>query len=407
MFGRLHAWSRRHPALVDVLWLAPFVLACLGTLVMFAADPAAYQSGLSFWVYLGLGVVLVVPLLWRRSRPLTVFTIVSVASFGQWLFGVEPTPFNVAVLIAMYTVASLCSLPWAVAAGLVAELGLALSFGQITTNPDPGTLASASVFVVAIWISGIYANTRRRYLEGLEERAERAERERDQQARLAAAAERTRIARELHDVVAHNVSVIIVQADGAGYALDSDPEQARKALQAISTTGRQALAEMRRMVGVLRAAEGAVGEAAAGEVAEEYAPQPSLSQLDGLVTQVRSSGLPVDFRVTGAPQELPEGEQLTVYRIVQEALTNTLKHGGPNTRAVVEMEYGVRELLLRVTDDGRGAAALGRPGGHGLVGMRERVAMFGGSVEARPRPGGGFQVIARLPIGETGRSRAA
>jgi signal transduction histidine kinase len=279
----------------------------------------------------------------------------------------------------------------------VAELGLLLSFGQITVNPDLASFASASVFVVAIWITGIYSNTRRRYLESLEERAERAEHERDQQARLAAAAERARIARELHDVVAHNVSVIIVQADGAGYAIDTDPEQARKAMQAVSATGRRALAEMRRMVGVLRT-DGAP---------EEYAPQPSLSQLDDLVAQVCSSGLPVDLRVTGVPQELPEGEQLTVYRIVQEALTNTLKHGGPGSRATVEMEYGVRELLLRVTDDGRGAAAPGREGGHGLVGMRERVAMFGGTVEATPLTGGGFRVTARLPTGETGESRAA
>ncbi|WP_242676480.1 sensor histidine kinase [Streptosporangium minutum] len=399
MFGRLRARSRRHPGVVDALWLAPFMLACLGTLFMIFFSPGGHQSGLpGFWAYLVIGLVLVGPLFWRRSRPLAVFAIVSVVSFGQWLAGVDPLPFNVAVLIAMYAVASLRSFRWAVAAGLVAELGLALSFGRMTTDPDPATFASASVFVVAIWIAGIYANTRRRYLESLEERAERAEHERDQQARLAAAAERARIARELHDVVAHNVSVIIVQADGASYAIDSDPEQARMAMQAIAATGRQALAEMRRMVGVLRTD---------GVAVEEYAPQPSLSQLDELVAQVRSSGLPVDLRVVGVPQELPEGEQLTVYRIVQEALTNTLKHGGPDASATVEMEYGLRELFLRVTDDGRGAAVPGRPGGHGLVGMRERAAMFGGSIEARPRMGGGFQVIARLPIGETGRSRAA
>ncbi|MFJ2031298.1 sensor histidine kinase [Streptosporangium sp. NPDC087985] len=401
MFGRLRAWSRRRPGVVDALWLAPFALACLGMLLVLALRPDPHRSGPALWGYLVLGLLLVVPLFWRRSRPLTVFAIVSVTSFGQWLSGTEPAPFNVAVLIAMYAVASLCSLRWAVAAGLVAELGLALSFGQLTTVPDPVSFASASVFVVAIWIAGIYANTRRRYLESLEERAERAERDRDQRAQLAAAAERARIARELHDVVAHNVSVIIVQADGASYAIDSAPEDAREAMRAISTTGRQALAEMRRMVGVLRtAAEGA----AAGE---GYAPQPGLSQLEELVAQVRSSGLPVDFRVVGVPQDLPEGEQLTVYRIVQEALTNALKHGGPGTGAVVEMEYGMRELVLRVSDDGRGAAAPGHPGGHGLVGMRERAALFGGSLEAGPRPDGGFRVVARLPTGEAGRSRAA
>lgn len=384
---------------MDALWLTPFLLVSLLNARAVAVDDKVVWGGLDFGLpgFLGLGLLLIVPLFWQRRRPLTVFAIVSLVSFGQWLIGVHPLFFNLSVLIAMYAVASRRPPRWAVTAGLVAELGLLLSFGQITANPDLTSFASASVFVVAIWITGIYANTRRRYLESLEERAERAEHERDQQARLAAAAERARIARELHDVVAHNVSVIIVQADGAGYAIDTDPEQARRAMQAVSATGRRALAEMRRMVGVLRT----------DGVPEEYAPQPSLSQLDDLVAQVCSSGLPVDLRVTGVPQELPEGEQLTVYRIVQEALTNTLKHGGPGSRATVEMEYGVRELLLRVTDDGRGAAAPGREGGHGLVGMRERVAMFGGTVEAAPLTGGGFRVTARLPTGETGESRAA
>ncbi|MEV7006044.1 sensor histidine kinase [Streptosporangium sp. NPDC051022] len=398
MFGRLRAWSRRHPGIVDALWLVPFVVFSAPNVWNVGTEPKSYpEVMLGPWGTLGLALLLTVPLLWMRKRPLTVFAIVSLASFGQWLLGVQPLFLNLTVLIAMYTVASRCLLRWAIAAGAVAELGLALAFGRITTNPDLRSWASSSVFMIAIWIAGIYANTRRRYLESLEERAERAERERDQQARLAAAAERTRIARELHDVVAHNVSVIIVQADGAGYAIDKNPEQAREAMRAISDTGRQALAEMRRMVGVLRA----------DGVPEEYAPQPSLSQLDDLVAQVRSSGLPVEFRVTGPPRDLAEGEQLTVYRIVQEALTNTLKHGGPDSRATVEMEYGGQELLLRVTDDGRGAAAPRSPDGHGLVGMRERAAMFGGSVDARPCPGGGFQVTARLPIAEAGGRRAA
>ncbi|AWS41162.1 sensor histidine kinase [Streptosporangium sp. 'caverna'] len=386
---------------MDALWLTPFLLVSLLNMWLVVVDDRMPWGGLGLGLglpgFLGLGLLLSVPLFWQRKRPLTVFAIVSLVSFGQWLLGVPLLFFNLAVLIAMYGVASRCSPRWAVAAGLVAELGLLLSFGQIAANPNFTGFINTSVFVVAIWITGIYSNTRRRYLESLEERAERAEHERDQQARLAAAAERARIARELHDVVAHNVSVIIVQADGAGYAIDTDPEQARRAMQAVSATGRQALAEMRRMVGVLRTDSGP----------EEYAPQPSLSQLDDLVAQVCSSGLPVDLRVTGVPQELPEGEQLTVYRIVQEALTNTLKHGGPGSRATVEMEYGVRELLLRVTDDGRGAAAPGREGGHGLVGMRERVAMFGGTVEAAPLTGGGFRVTARLPTGEIGESRAA
>lgn len=399
MFGRLRAWSGRHPRITDALWLTPFLLvSLLNVWTVGVIDVVAWGAErLGLWGFAGLTLLLFVPLFWLRERPVAVFAIISLTSFAQWLLGVQALFFNVSVLVAMYGVASRRPLRWAVGAGLVVELGLFLVFGRVPQGLDPSAFATASAFAIAIWMAGIYANTRRRYLEGLEERAERAERERDQQARLAAAAERARIARELHDVVAHNVSVIIVQADGAGYAIDSDPEQARRAMQAVSATGRRALAEMRRMVGVLRA----------DGVQEEYAPQPSLSQLDGLVAQVRESGLPVELRVSGVPRELPEGEQLTVYRIVQEALTNTLKHGGPDSRATVEMEYGVRELLLRVTDDGRGAATPEREGGHGLVGMRERVALFGGSVEARPVPGGGFRVVARLPIGDAGAGRAA
>ena len=187
-----------------------------------------------------------------------------------------------------------CPLRWAVAAGLVAELG-SCSFGQITAILILRSFASGSVFVVAVWMTGIYANTRRRYLESLEERAERAEHERDQQARMAAAAERARIARELHDVVAHNVSVIIVQADGAGYAIDTDPEQARAAVRTISATGRR---------GAGRDAQ--AGRACCGRRRpEEYAPQPGLAQLDELVAQVCSSGLPVGLRVTGPAGAVP------------------------------------------------------------------------------------------------------
>jgi signal transduction histidine kinase len=189
-------------------------------------------------------------------------------------------------------------------------------------------------------------------------------------------------------VVAHNVSVMVVQADGAGYAIDSDPEQARAAVRTISKTGREALAEMRRLVGVLRQDESGT----------DYTPQPSLAQLEELV---RGAGVPARLRVSGTPAELTEGEQLAVYRIVQEALTNALKHGGPGVRVRVELSYGPAELAVQVTDDGRGAAAPLATGGHGLVGMRERVMMYGGSLTAGPRPGGGFEVLARLPAPAT------
>ncbi|WP_260477518.1 sensor histidine kinase [Nonomuraea sp. WAC 01424] len=334
--------------------------------------------------YIALSALLLLPLLWR-SRPLAAFAVVSLVSFGQWLAHVDPMPANLAVMVALWTVASECAFRWALAAGLVAELGIFLALVNWSVATF-GMFFSGSIFVVTIWLAGLYANTRRRYLEGLEERAERAERERDQQARMAAAAERTRIARELHDVVAHNVSVMVVQADGAGFALDSDPEQARLAVRNISKTGRAALAEMRRMVGVLRESE---------DDDTDYTPQPGLGQLEELV---RGAGVPTSLRIGGMPGELPEGQQLAVYRIVQEALTNALKHGGPDVRALVEIDYGGPELVVRVTDDGRGAAAPPSPDGHGLIGMRERVGMYGGAVSAGPRSGGGFEVLARLPM---------
>ncbi|WP_256862609.1 sensor histidine kinase [Microbispora sp. GKU 823] len=390
MFGRLRAWTRRHSKLVDALTVSPLALLSLITVEAFsrAGSFGARQVGVPGLLL--LSAVLIVPLIWRRDHPREVFAVVAAVSFVQWLLDVIVLPANIAVLVAVYGVASRCTLRWALAAGAVAEFGLLLA--MLRWSNDTGRAwPSSSAFIVAVWIAGIYANTRRRYVEGLVERAERAERELDQQARIAAAAERARIARELHDVVAHNVSVMVVQADGAGYAIDGDPEQARRALQAISATGRQALAEMRRLVGVLRQD--------AGSPAEEYAPQPGVAQLGDLVRQVRDSGLPTEFTVSGTAQTLPEGEQLAVYRIVQEALTNALKHGGPGTRAWVEMTYGRGEIELRISDDGRGAAAPRLVGGHGLIGMRERAAMYGGSVDAAPRPGGGFRVVVRIPIG--------
>nr|WP_225312104.1 sensor histidine kinase [Microbispora cellulosiformans] len=391
MFGSMRAWTRRHSRIVDTLAISPLALLCVSTVEAFSRTSGMMNARhVGVPVLLLLSAALVVPLLWRRNHPREVFAVVSVVSFAQWLLNIAVLPANLAVLVAMYGVAARCTRRWALAAGVVAEGGLLLA--MLSWSPDPmRAWPSASVFVVAVWIGGMYANTRRRYVESLVERAERAERERDQQARIAAAAERARIARELHDVVAHNVSVMVVQADGAAYAIDSDPEQARRAMQAISGTGRQALAEMRRLVGVLRQD--------AGSPAEEYAPQPGVAQLDELVRQVRDSGLPTEFTVSGTPRALPEGEQLAVYRIVQEALTNAIKHGGPGTRARVEMTYGPGLIELRVSDDGRGAAAPRVVGGHGLIGMRERAAMYGGSVEAAPRSGGGFQVVARIPAG--------
>jgi len=396
MFGKLRRWSRRHRRWVETLWLTPLILTCLIGAFYHERPDGAATSPMTVATagYLLLSAALLVPLWWREDRPREVFAVVAGISFLQWLAGIYPIPANLSVLVALFAVAAAHGTRWALAAWLVCEAGLWLALIRyVSWESGLANLegfASASGFVITIAIAGVYVHTRRRYLASLEERAERAERERDQQAVIAAAAERARIARELHDVVAHNVSVMVVQADGAGYALDHDPEQAREALKTISATGRRALAEMRRLVGVLREDAGP---------AEEYAPQPGLAQLEDLIERVRSSGLRVELAVTGVPRNLPEGEQLVIYRIVQEALTNAIKHGGPAVSATVEVTYQAGEIVVRVVDDGRGAAAPPGIGGHGLIGMRERVAMYGGAVEAGPRSGGGFQVTARLPVG--------
>ena len=249
---------------------------------------------------------------------------------------------------------------------------------------------------------------RRAYYANLEERAARLERDRDAQARIAAAAERARIARELHDVVAHNVSVMVVQADGAAYALGADPGRAREALAAISATGRQALTEMRVLLGVLRstaeareACPGAADVTGAGTGQANrvtLAPVPDIGQLDDLLDQARAAGLTVSCTVEGEPRPLPGGTALAAYRIIQESLTNTRKHAGPWARASVLLRYTPDALELAVTDNGLGGAAAGDGAGHGLTGMRERAAIYGGSVQAGPRIDGGFQVTARLPI---------
>jgi signal transduction histidine kinase len=218
------------------------------------------------------------------------------------------------------------------------------------------------------------------------ERATRAEREREARARAAVADERARIARELHDVVGHSVSVMTVQASGVRRLLRPEQEREREALLIVERTGREALAEMRRMVGVLRRPE----------EAPALAPQPSLEHVDRLVEQTREAGLPVELRVEGEATELPAGVDLTAYRLVQEGLTNALKHARA-TRAEVVVNYGDSQIEVMVLDDGSGVGN-GDGGGHGLVGMRERVSVYGGELDAGPRPGGGFRLRARLPL---------
>ncbi|TDC62918.1 sensor histidine kinase [Actinomadura sp. GC306] len=378
-------WLRRKKPLGDAFFALPLLVLAMPSLVT-----GRHELGDSGTILLTLG--LLAPLVLRRTFPRTVFATIALTSAVQCLVGVEPQLANVAVLMGLYTVTARNSFRWGVGAALVAELGALMVTFRYPNSADDRkyVFAMLTVVVAGVWLLGLHMRTRRAYLRSLEERAERLERERDNEVKVAMAAERARIARELHDVVAHNVSVIVVQADGAAYAIDTDVGRARQALDTISATGRLALAEMRRLLGVLRESDDA----------GVFAPQPGVAELDELVEHVRASGLPVAFEVDGTPEPMSEGRQLTVYRIVQEALTNTLKHGGPRAAVSVRLQYIGHALEIRVDDDGRGAAAPDDGQGHGIAGMRERVAVYGGSVYAAPRPGGGFGVLARIPVRE-------
>ncbi|CAM5727868.1 sensor histidine kinase [Streptomyces fumanus] len=394
---RLYDFIRRHPTGVDSFW----ALVLLGlTLVSAGASQANTGTDAPFLI-IPVAVLLCLVIALRRRVPERMLVLAGVVGVAQLALDVSTMPADFAMLVIVYTVAAtgarwasrlalsagLCAAPLAQLRWPSGETGVA---GNVAL-----TVFQAVPFALA-WVLGDSIRTRRAYFAQLEERAARLEKEREAQAKVAVAAERARIARELHDVVAHNVSVMVVQADGAAYVLDAAPDQAKKALETISSTGRQALAEMRRLLGVLRTGE--------HQEAGEYVPQPDVQQIEDLVEQCRGSGLPVDFKVEGTPRPLPSGVELTAYRIVQEALTNTRKHAGPDAGASVRLVYFDDGLGLLVEDDGKGAPhELYEEGGfdgrgHGLIGMRERVGMVGGTLDAGPRPGGGFRISALLPL---------
>ncbi|GAB2819746.1 sensor histidine kinase [Streptomyces chlorus] len=394
---RLYDFLRRHPAWVDGFW----AVALFGISVFSGAtvEEAKGTEPAAVTVPVVLLLSLVVAL--RRRMPERMLVLAVVVGLLQVVLDVATMPADFALLVIVYTVAAVGA-RWASRLALGAGL-CAAPVAQVRWPLDNVSVAADIALVVFLtvpfvlaWVLGDSIRTRRAYFAQLEERAARLEKEREAQSKVAVAAERARIARELHDVVAHNVSVMVVQADGAAYVLDAAPDQAKKALETISSTGRQALAEMRRLLGVLRTGE--------HQEAGEYVPQPDVRQIEDLVEQCRESGLPVDFKIEGTPRPLPSGLELTAYRIVQEALTNTRKHGGPNTGASVRLVYFDDGLGLLVEDDGKGAPhELYEEGGfdgqgHGLIGMRERVGMVGGTLDAGPRPGGGFRISVLLPL---------
>lgn len=391
---RLYDFLRRHPTWVDGFWA--LVLLGFSSLWIVADELHAHSRVAAVPLALALSAVVAL----RRRMPEKMLLLAVLVGALQLLLDVQVNPGDFAMLVIIYTVAA-NGARWAsrlaLAGGLVASTISTLRWPNETEGQwaDAVSAVFLAVPFLLAWVIGDSLRTRRAYYAELEERAARLQREREAQSKAAVAAERARIARELHDVVAHNVSVMVVQADGAAYVLDASPEQAKQALETISTTGRQALTEMRRLLGVLRAGDDGGGE---------YVPQPGVDQLTDLIEQVRGAGLPVAFEVEGESRPLASGVELTAYRIVQEALTNTRKHGGPEARAKVRLTFGDGDLSLLIEDDGRGAQQElyeggGEDGqGQGLIGMRERVGMVSGTLDAGPRPGGGFRISAVLPV---------
>ncbi|HEY2286396.1 MAG TPA: histidine kinase, partial [Streptosporangiaceae bacterium] len=437
--GRAVAWIRRHPRVADSALV----------IVLFLLSPPLITAGRLHHPAWSVVVVagLLLPLVWRRRAPFAVFLAICGAAFVQWLF-LGPVYADLALFIGFYTVAAYQRARQILVAAVLIEAGAVLA----TLRYVPAGFAFWSwMFITgtsaAAGFLGYNVRTRRAYLAALEDRAARLERERDQQAQLAASAERTRIAREMHDIIAHNLAVMIALADGAAYTAPQDLDQAVSVMGQVSDTGRSALTDMRRLLGIMRepavphppadlarpdarAAAGDPGPAGTGAgpvwpvpasdpagpvpasdpagpvpaagcaAAAARAPQPTLADLDELLATVRGAGLAVRLSESGRRAAAPAA-QLAAYRIIQESLTNTLKHARASA-AWIRITYRPQAIEVDVADDGQAQpGAAGRPG-HGLAGMTERAAVFGGIVAAGPRPGGGWRVHATLNLEPAG-----
>lgn len=324
-----------------------------------------------------------VPFIWRRRVPLlsAVLVATAVATFGG-----TPTDLHLilaALPFAMYSLGAHASDRAAAAGMAVALITLWISVAVRSTESTVRDIVSITVVVVTAFTLGRVMRRREMRLLASDERAAVLEREREADLRSAASEERGRIARELHDVIAHGVTVMVVQAGAADQVIERDPARARQALVDIQEAGRQALTDLRRLLGLVR-----------DEDTLRLAPHPGLQELDALISEMRKAGMPIEVEVRGTPRDLPAGVDLSAFRILQEALTNVLKHAG-DARARVVVAYAPSAIELEVVDDG---CAKAQGHGHGLVGMRERVLLYGGTLEAGPAEGSGYRVRARLPL---------
>jgi signal transduction histidine kinase len=362
-------------------------LLCLGQYEVWAR--VLYQGGAVFpgpRVANALAVVplLTLPLAWRRRAPLISFAVVfaTVALASAIFGGAEATTEFVAVLVSLYSATANSRRRYAVLGG--AFVGGAVHELRDSHVHGAGDVIWSAGLLTVAWLLGVAVRGRHREIGDLTEETVRLAAEQDKKARLAVDEERARVARELHDIVAHAVSVIVVQSQAGQRLIGRDDERARESLSAIETTARSALTEMRRLLGMLRNVD-----------VDSLGPQPGLGSLEALLGQVREAGLPVAFEIAGAPVALGPGLDLSAYRVVQEGLTNALKHAGA-AEVHVRLTYNEERLLIEIADDG--ASATTSQSGHGLAGMRERVALYGGRLESGPRPDGGWLLRASLPL---------
>ncbi|MFF0156872.1 sensor histidine kinase [Streptomyces sp. NPDC005263] len=404
---RLRQVDRAHPWALDTATVVVIVVMfCLpDVLPERAGDDGPRKLNLMFTelplaATLALQAGLVLPLLWRRRKPLVAFGVIAAVFLLQWSLNAGLRA-DVALFVALYSLAlhgRLTQLPWACALMAGAMVLPALRVSPSVSVADAlFFLLSTATAAVAL---GLMIRIRRAQLAGLRERAAQLEIERDQRSKLATATERARVAREMHDIVGHNLAVIVSLADAGAYAADAAPERGKEALNLIGDTGRQALGELRRVLGVLREAADTSSSGA------PLSPQPGMMDIDMLCAGVRAAGPEVAYRTVGDMDTLDTGVQLTAYRIVQEALTNTLKHAGAETRVNLSIVVEGTRLEIRVKDTGPpGPAEPPSEEGHGLVGIRERAALYGGVVSAGPATDGGWNVEVTLDLTPQGGDR--
>ncbi|MFJ1967990.1 sensor histidine kinase [Streptomyces sp. NPDC087903] len=402
--SRRQRLDRRHPWLLDTAIVLAVAVLSLPDLITGADREGPFgdvgnRAGVPTGVLVGFAVALVGPLWWRRRAPAVTFFVIALVALTQWSLGIWQQA-GISLLVALYSLAlhgSLRALGWATAL-MLGELLLTVCLLVPVEHPLAGLFFLMGTATAAVAV-GLTLRIRRMYLAALEDRTARLETERDQRVQLTAAAERSRVAREMHDIVGHNLSVMVGLADGASTLAASRNEQSAEALRIIGDTGRQAMGELRRVLGVLREEQ--------QDNVRLLSPQPGIRDLDALLTRVRAAGLTVTYRTMGDLDSLGSGVQLTVYRIIQEALTNTIKHAGTGSTAEVTVAAGLRDVRIRVADTAtppgpgghtRPADATGEPG-HGLVGIRQRAAMYGGDVTIGPRDTvGGWLVDVVLDV---------